>query len=87
MYRSDRSGLNETMRYKHTNLDCLILQRMLWIVHILKCNAIKLPFVDVGDAIVFSSLRRTDWTLQVVTESNICESENNHIFVFCFYSF
>lgn len=40
-----------------TYLYCLILQWMIRIGNVFQCDAIELSFVDVCDAIVFTSLR------------------------------
>lgn len=37
-------------------LDCLILQRMVGIVHVLQRDAVELALVDVRNAVVFTSL-------------------------------
>lgn len=43
-------------------------------MHILQRNAIELTLIDVGDAIVLTSLRRADRALQVVAKAHVCEA-------------
>lgn len=43
-------------------------------MHILQRNAIELTLIDVGDAIVLTSLRRADRALQMVAKAHVCEA-------------
>lgn len=57
-----------------THLNRCILDWLFRIVHILQRNAIELTLIDVGDAIVLTSLRRADRALQVVAKAHVCEA-------------
>lgn len=51
-----------------THLDSLVLERLVGVVHVLERDAVELPLVDVGDAVVLAPLRRAGRRLQVVLE-------------------
>lgn len=42
---------------------------LVWIRHIIQCDAIKLTLIDVGYSVILTTLRCTDWRLQVVLEA------------------
>lgn len=48
---------------------------MIGIGHVFQCDAVELSFIDVRYAIVFTSLGWTDGTFQVITEADICVSD------------
>lgn len=63
-------------RVIQNHLDSLVFYWSLRVRDVLKSDAVKLPFVDVRDAVIFPSLRRRNRRLQIVAESILVHSVN-----------